>query len=140
MLTCQNCNLRDAHTDTCTITGNVAWHGDISPSCPFNVELTNTILNGEEMLYYLHDVLVTHETIRKEQTKGMKAEHYKVIFNKGGHWLSLQFKLAGDAVKAFNFLRVNDINLTVVLMKGNTTYLIGNGGNYTTINDIMREV
>lgn len=116
MLTCQCCNLRDTYTDTCTITGNVAWHGDISPSCPFNVELTE----------------------RNEEH--MKAEHYKVIFNKGGHWLSLQFKLAGDAVKAFNFLRVNDINLTVVLMKGDTTYLIGNGGNYTTINDIMREV
>lgn len=118
MLTCQNCVYHDAYTDTCSLTGEVAWHGDISPSCPsFNVELT------------------------ERKTDSMKqTEHYKVIFNKGGHWLSLQFKLAGDAIKAFNFLRVNDINLTVVLMKGEITYYIGNGGNYITINDLMKEV
>lgn len=117
MSTCQECIMHDTYTDTCLITGSVAWHGGIAPHCPFNVELT------------------------ERKTDDMKqVEHYKVIFNKGGHWLSLQFKLAGDAIKAFNFLRVNDINLTVVLMKGETTYYIGNGGNYTTINDLMKEV
>lgn len=114
MNTCVDCQYHNGYDDTCSITGFVAWHGDTPPTCPFNVELTER--NTDNM------------------------NQYKVIFNKGGHWLSLKFKLAGDAVKAFNFLRVNDINLTVVLMKGETTYLIGNGGNYTTINDIMREV
>lgn len=116
MNTCLECIARDEYTDTCFFTGQTVWHGGISPDCLFNVELSE-----------------------RNENK-MEKNTYKVIFNKGGHWLSLKFKLAGDAVKAFNFLRVNDINLTVVLMKGETTYLIGNGGNYITINDIMREV